>query len=123
MKTEVGSFTPSSANPTILLNDSTLQIKAAWFQICKTASNVNEGTGFDDSVSRRGKYTLATSTLRDSGRSTSYSMYVKKDSGGSPANAIRGKVDTNGFATAGEMVLAFDSFDNTYTVDFIVVGD
>lgn len=122
MKTEVGSFTPSTSGVTVVLDDSSINVKGVFFQICKDGSNVNGSTGFDDSIKRRGKYALD-DTVKSSGRSTSYSMYHKYLSGGVATNAVRGKVAANGFATAGEFVTSFDTAVAGFTVDFMVIGD
>lgn len=121
MKSEVGSFTPSTAGNTIFLDDDTLQIVSVLFQISKNGTNVNGSTGFDDSIKRRGKYCLD-DTIKGSDRSTTYSMYHRKNVSGTLTDAVRGKVVTNGFVTPGQFEMSFDTADTAYTVDFIVFG-
>ncbi len=122
MKTECGSFTPSTSGVTLVLDDDSLVVKGVFFQICKNGTNINGSTGFDDSIKHRAKYCLR-DTIEDSGRTTSYSMYHKKNSGGVATVAVAGKVITNGFANAGEVGMSFDTADTSYSVEFMVVGD
>lgn len=121
MKTESGSFTPQST--TILsLDDATMDVKGVYFQVRKNGSNINVGTGFSDSIKNRGGYNLD-DTVKDSGRSTTYSIMSNKNVSGASTIANRGKVDTNGFATTGEITMSFANVDNSYVVDFFAIGD
>lgn len=119
MKIEVGSFTPS-ASPTIFLNDSSLVIRGIHFMISKNGSTNNLGHGFSDGTRNRANWTLR-DTVVDSGRNTSNCVYNKKLSGGSAVVANAGAVSS--IATAGEFSMAFSTVDNSYSVDFMVIGD
>lgn len=121
MKTEAGSFTPQ-ASTTLVLNDDTMDVKGVYFQIRKNGSNVNVGTGFSDGSANRGGYNLD-DTVKDTGRSTTYSIMSNKNVSGASTIANRGKVDSGGFSTTGEIQMTFDNVDNSYTVDYFAIGE
>lgn len=118
MKVEVGSFTPASATATIVLDDSTINVKFVHFQVSKNGSNVNFSSGFSDSIKNRSAYATYNASKK-SGRSTTYSIYHYDAS----TLKLAGKIPSTGFDTAGEFTINFDNYDNTYTVDFVVIGE
>lgn len=118
---EIISFTPNIAGITYVLDDPNLIVDFAFFQVSINGSTVNAATGFTDGTKNRGKYCLD-DTIKYSERSTTYSIYMKKNSGGVPVNALRGKSAANWNATPGEFVLDFDTADTAYTIDGYVVG-
>ena len=121
MKIEVNSFTPASNVVIVSLDDPTIDIKAMHFQVTKNGSNINGSTGFSDSIKNRARYMLD-SSIKDSGRSTAYSVLHKADVSGVSTTKLAGKVVTNGFSITGEFEMYFDNYDNTYLVDFMAIG-
>lgn len=123
MKSEVISFTIGTTGAQILtLNDATLQPKAVWFQISKAGGTTNLSSGFSDATSNRAMFTLQDGAIQASGRSTTYSAWAKAKVSGATTVVVAGKVNANGFATAGEIGMTFDTVDSGYTIDGIVIG-
>lgn len=120
-KFEAFSFTPSTSGNTLFLDDETLIPDFIFFQVCKNGANVNGSTGFSDGTKNRAKYCL-NDTIKDSGRSTSYSVYHKKDVSNTPTIAVAGKPATGWNANAGEFVMEFDTADTAYTIDGYIIG-
>lgn len=121
MKVEKFSFAPNIAGNTLVLNDDTLQVKAITLTVTKTGSTVAQGSGHDDSIARGGQCVLG--TPENSDRSSSYSIFIKKDVSGTATNAVRGKVGGAGFSNVGEIEFTFDTADSGYVVDGLAFGD
>lgn len=121
MKSEPFSFTPSTSGVTVILDDDTLNVDFIFCQISKNGSNVNASTGFSNGVKHRAKWALDDS-IKDSGRTTSYCAYHKKNSSGSAVVAVAGKPAANWNTTTGEFSMSFDTADTSYTVDGYVLG-
>lgn len=121
MKVEVGSFTVSSTNVLIDLNDYTMNIRGISFQVSPTTtSSAEASTGFSDGVRNRAKSTLVDSTKRESYRSTTYAITHYKNVSGTSTRKLAGYVTT---LSQGEFGMTFDNYDSTLTVDFIAYGD
>lgn len=120
MKTEVGSFTPSSGSFTVELDDSTLVPKGIFFTVSKTGSNVNYSTGYSNVTKHRANWAWSDGSVRDSGRSATKCILHKKTTSGAAATAL--EATCTAFNT-GEFDMNFTVSDNSYTVSFMVVGD
>lgn len=103
MKTEVGSFSANSSGATILLNDSTLNIKGIMFTV------PNSGTGFSDGTRNR--------SMQGTNKSTTYSVLSYNGTTVQLAGYI------TDISTAGQFSLHFDNYLATVPIYFIVYGD
>lgn len=120
MKTEVGSFTPASGTVTVYLNDATLDPKGIFFEVGKNGSNVNYSSGFSDTVGHKSAWTFKQGSLEDSGRSGTKAILHKKIATTPIVTAL--EATCTAFRT-GEFDVNFTTYDNSYTVNFMVVGD
>lgn len=120
MKTEVGSFTPSSGNNIIILWDDELVVKGVTFMISKDGATVNRMHGFTDGTRNRCTWSLKDSTVEDSGDTTSYCIYNTKKSGS--AAVVANAASVVNFDT-GEFTVNFANYDAAYTIYFMVVGE
>lgn len=123
MKTETGSFSVNTSSITVLLNDDTINIKSIFFQVGKdSTTSAEESSGFTDGVSHRSRSTLISGSLKESKRSTAYSIIHYRDVSGVSTRKIAGKVVTGGLSTAGEFEMSFDSYDVNTPIDYMVIG-
>lgn len=120
MKTEPGSFTPSTGNNTVYLDDATLVPKGIMFTVSKSGSNVNFSTGYSNVTKQRANWAWDDGTVRDSGRSATKCILHKKTTSGSAVTVL--EATCTNFAT-GEFTVNFTTFDNSYTISFLVFGD
>lgn len=118
MKTEVGSLTVTGAIVTDLLVDSTLTPTAIWCQVYKNGTNVNSSTGYSDGVRHRCGVNLD-DTIKKTERSSSYCVMAYANVGGVATKKVSGYPE---FAT-GEVIFHFDTYDSSYSVDYIVIGN
>jgi len=103
MKVEVGSFSANSSSVTVLLNDSTLNVKGIYFTV------PSGGSGFTDGTTNR--------SMQGSTNSTAYCV-----------NCFNGATHqlaayATSLSTAGQFSLHFDNFLATVPIYFMVVGD
>lgn len=109
MKVETGQFLPNSTSVTVLLNDSTLNVKGLFLQVASSSIGGGVITGFTDGVKNRS----------GAPRSTTYCIQVYSGT----TLKVAGKSTTGSFSTQGEFTLSFPTYDGLTYVDFTVVGD
>lgn len=121
MKIETGSFTPNSAKTIVSLTDTTMNVKGVHFLVEGAGATIQSGSGFDDGVTPRGNHLFMDSTGTDNGRSTQFSILLKKRSGGVIQNALRGNITDLSYP--GEFEVTWDLWENTNPVYFMAIGD
>jgi hypothetical protein len=109
MKTEAGTFSVNSSSATILLNDTSFNVKGLFLQTTSPAITGRIATGFTDGVTNRSGPPRSTTYCL-----TAYSGTTRK---------VACRSVAGGFSTPGEFTLAFDDFDPAIPFDFIVYGD
>jgi hypothetical protein len=123
MKVEVGSFSPASSSTTVFLSDSSLQIKAMEFLCSLKDTPISNSVGFDDGNSHRCQWFLTGGTTGgDSGRSTTYSVILKDESGSSVVNVQLGNIASGGLSTPGQFTMDWAAYNIT-PVYFKAIGD
>jgi invasion protein IalB len=125
MKVFVGSTTVvTTGDKTLTLPDGTFQVKSVQFQVGSNNSAAAEhSTGFSDGENHRAETTIKDGSIEASKRSTNYAVTHYKVINGDLTLTLAGKVSTNGFSTAGQLGLTFDTCELTQSVDFIIYGE
>lgn len=103
MKCEVGSFSANSNNVTILLNDSSLNVKGISFIV------PNGGSGFTDGTTNR--------AMQGTNKSTTYCVNCYNGA------TLQLAAYATSLSTAGQFSLHFDNYLVTVPVYFMVYGD
>lgn len=122
MFSEASSFTPTSANTTVVLNDTALVVKAIWFQYQKVSGSQSaESTGFTDGVNNYSKWSVVTSSKREGGLSSANALYFREDVSGTTTDKVIGGCTTGAFATPGEFIFTASQYV-AVSVQFIAMG-
>lgn len=109
MKTETGQFLPNSNSVTVLLNDSTMNVKGLFLQVASSSITGSVITGFTDGIKNRS----------GAPRSTTYCIQAYSGT----TLKVAGKSVTGSFSAPGEFTLSFPTFDGLTYIDFMAVGD